>query len=227
MNGGKSSTRRIIKPEHNVQRILGIPLWERSKEKRSVVGGRTVYWFDVIEDNGRQKPFRTCCGFRSTYEVGDILWVRETFKTIDGITYYKCGSGKNTKDLVSKNGGWKASIHMPLKVARYFLKVTNIYPQRLQDITIEDVQKEGFPISEALNDPMYEGTDLRKKVEISVRRDFSIRWNRTISKNNRDKYCWDSNPWVWVIEFEDITEQFFKKSINKNKRVAIKSLEIV
>jgi len=27
-------------------------------------------------------------------------------------------------------------------------------------------------------------------------------WNSTIKKSDLDRYGWDPNPWVWVIEFE-------------------------
>lgn len=31
---------------------------------------------------------------------------------------------------------------------------------------------------------------------------FSTLWNSTIKKSDLDRYGWDANPYVWVIEFE-------------------------
>lgn len=75
---------------------------------------------------------------------------------------------------------WKPSIRMPKEAARIFLKVTDIRPERLQAIDDNGVVAEGLQIGDPFDDL----------------------WNSTIKKADQDRYGWDANPWVWVIEFE-------------------------
>ena len=79
---------------------------------------------------------------------------------------------------------WHPSIHMPKEAARIWLKVTDVRVERLQDMTDDDAEAEGcFD---------YTSTALG----------FPDVWDSTIKKSNLDRYSWQANPWVWVIEFE-------------------------
>lgn len=68
---------------------------------------------------------------------------------------------------------WKPSIHMPKEAARIWLQVTDVWVERLQDIAPKDAKNEG------VGNLFYED----------------------IGYSGKD-YGWDTNPWVWVIEFE-------------------------
>lgn len=173
--GQKIVTRRVIKPQPEdvvVDTIQRSPL---------------MFW---VPGKGWIKP---------PYQPGDILYVRETWKPIKAISYprrceieYKSGGTKVFDEIISvptPAGKWKPSIHMPQKVARLFLKVTDVKVERLQDITEEQAQKEGCN-SGLLTGPC------------SARWQFEELWNSTIKKSDLDTYGWGANPWVWVIEFE-------------------------
>jgi len=130
-----------------------------------------------------------CC----KYQVGDYLYVRETFNDTetDTILY---AADKEFVDFGCKevNGflfmesdiKWKPSIHMPKVAARIFLKVTDVRVERLEEMTQEDCILEGCG-------------------ELSEEQ-FAHVWNSTIKKTDLDHYGWDANPWVWVIEFEKV-----------------------
>ena len=92
---------------------------------------------------------------------------------------------------------------MPKEAARIFLRVTDVRVERLQEITEEQARKEGAVPLAFSADP--EGTpDIERKwVEVGeASNDFIKAWDSTIQKENLEKFGWDANPWVWVIEFE-------------------------
>lgn len=80
---------------------------------------------------------------------------------------------------------------MPREAARIWLEVTNVRVDRLQNITIDDIRREGL-LSAAVH-----GGDMEIALE-----EWKILWNSTIKKSDFDCYGWNTNPWVWVIEFK-------------------------
>ena len=84
---------------------------------------------------------------------------------------------------------WKPSIHMPREAARIFLKVNRVRAERLKDITEEDAAAEGC--------------QAHGVAENALER-FMMVWNSTMSLEDRRKYGFWKNPWVWVIEFERV-----------------------
>lgn len=134
------------------------------------------------------------------YDIGDILWVRETFVKLpetpgghfrpNGVFYYKADQDKRP-DKFRKNG-WHPSIHMPREAARIFLRVTGVRVERLDDMNTDDVFMEGvFPTStfEHIRDRWHQV------------------WNSTIKPKDRTTYGWEANPWVWVIDFQRISNE--------------------
>ena len=74
---------------------------------------------------------------------------------------------------------------------KHILKVTDVRVERLQEITSEQIGREGVEVEypHVLN-----GEEKRYA--------FSTLWNSTVKKSDLDRYGWNANPWVWVIEFE-------------------------
>ena len=126
--------------------------------------------------------------YKAPYEPGDILYVRETWKKApNGYYYYESWQRNDIADVTK----WKPSIHMPKEAARIWLKVTDVRVERLQEIASEQISREGVEVEypHVLN-----GEEKRYA--------FSTLWNSTIKKTDLDRYGWDANPFVWVIEFE-------------------------
>lgn len=127
------------------------------------------------------------------YQVGDILWVRETWgKDENGEYAYRTNYGTTEDDSFPPSVfKWRPPIFMPKEAARIFLKVTNVRVERLQDITEEEAIKEG---AKAYGPNNCSGT--------SARIAFAEIWDKTTTEHE-----WRTNPWVWVIEFEKISKE--------------------
>lgn len=162
-------------------------------------------------------------------KIGDQIWVRETFQgpLIDelesercaehGIQQYEkpefCAYRATDKldaiDLDGNDIGWKPSIHMPRWASRIQLEIVNIRLERLNEISEDDAEAEGI---EGINQPTGgdDYQDYWRDYGVNKKEadgwpwftgdpiaSFKSLWN-SIYKN------WDSNPWVWVIEFKRI-----------------------
>ena len=127
--------------------------------------------------------------------TGDILYVRETWKKApNGYYYYEDWQRNDIADVTK----WKPSIHMPKEAARIWLKVTDVRVERLHEITEDGAKAEG-----AIDNRGFIHSPQNEYDRIHTAREHFIRiWNSTIKKSDLDRYGWDANPWVWVIEFE-------------------------
>lgn len=130
------------------------------------------------------------------WQIGDVLWVRETWTLSELNIKYRADGEFNQEDyelgVVNK---WKPSIFMPREAARIFLKVTNIRVERLQDITEEDAVNEGISFN---SNSIQSGYGVSgSTVHVSAISAFKALWQKINGVES-----WDENPWLWVIEFE-------------------------
>ncbi|SEH99492.1 Hypothetical protein PYTT_2399 [Akkermansia glycaniphila] len=138
--------------------------------------------------------------------IGDQLWVRERlWNDGDGSWLY----GADHKFLpMDYPEGWLAkvdhkrsipAIHMPRWASRIMLEITNIRVERLQDISWDDCMAEGVLSTREYGYTAY--FDFRReKYTCSTPRES---YESIIDSINGAK-AWDSNPWVWVVEYKII-----------------------
>lgn len=136
--------------------------------------------------------------FKLPYQPGDILYVRETWHK--GLERYMYRADYSDTEKFYRNGKeiemkWHPSIRMPKEAARIWLKVTDVRVERLQEITEVGIQKEGVEV-----DPKECAGKFDFISELFLL--FQRLWDSTIKKSDLDRYGWDANPYVWVIEFE-------------------------
>ena len=182
LDGRKDATRRIVKGFIPDDAVWGYTAFT----PKGYISCRGTF-----ADVYGEKFFKLPC------ESGDILYVRETWKKApNGYYYYEDWQRNDIADVTK----WKPSIHMPKEAARIWLKVTGVGMERLQEITEVGIQKEGVEV-----DPKECAGKFDFISELFLL--FQRLWNSTIKKSDIDRYGWDANPWVWVIEFERCEKQ--------------------
>lgn len=222
LDGRKTCTRRVVKIQPDEKHIFPLGFITGSTEKKEI----GCFGFGINE-NGGSIQFA-----KPPYQTGDILYVRETWQCWRAHRYeatadirFRAGgddvrlqfANGNTDSIdrldydtfvhkwFSHNGEWKPSLFMPKEAARIWLKVTDVRVERLKDITEDGALREGsqgircnhVALGEhGCTDCMNTGWIEPPQVE------FMQIWNSTIKKSDIDRYGWDANPWVWVIEFE-------------------------
>lgn len=192
LDGRKTQTRRVIK----------------KITRESVPGPELV---DCITDwdggPSRLDMMTTGTDLCPYGRVGDLLWVRETWSPLDKDHWierdrecaYKAsttGRGEEIRQeyiALGRNYKWRSPIHMPKWAARIWLEITGLRSERLQEITGEDAIQEGWPREKEL----FPNVNTESKA-LSW---FGRLWD---SLNAKRGYGWDTNPWVWVIEFKRI-----------------------
>ena len=191
LDGRKTCTRRVIKPQPDEKHTYPLGFVTDSTEKKEV----GCFGFGIDEYGGSIKYVKP------PYQPGDILYVRETWKKApNGYYYYEDWQRNDIADITK----WKPSIHMPKEATRIWLKVTDVRVERLQDITPKGAESEGvgnlFYDDIGYGEKNY-GTEVDPEYGIT-KEQFAWLWESTIKKSDLDCYGWDANPWVWVIEFE-------------------------
>lgn len=146
-------------------------------------------------------------------KAGDILWVRETWSPkgwMNDKTLYAYKAEGNIPPRIRYGDEWeqcwKPSIFMPKEACRLKLKVVSITVEALHDITEEDAIREGIKPVESFDSgagisprQMYMNYLPFGYMEVTPLASFESLW-RLI---NGDE-SWESNPWVWRIEFEKL-----------------------
>lgn len=135
--------------------------------------------------------------------VGDRIWVREAFRVHSRATdvatlVYKASERNSWTEQTRRvpvavcnkpatPDKWTPSLHMPRWASRILLEITGVRVERLQSITLGDICKE---VGCGLYDfrPATHGFQVWEEL-----------WKSIYGAES-----WNTNPWVWVIEFKRV-----------------------
>ncbi len=188
LDGSKTQTRLPV-TFHNSITGVGLPkkAWHNLRFKEAWIDGEYLHvpFEDVV------------CRVYPRYEVGDHLWLRETFRPTergiedppgyeDGIEYradmvFIAKADSTLKDDFTYR--WRPSIHMPRWASRINLEVTRRWPERVKEISYRDAKAEGLKILQG-----------------GIISEFAVLWDSIYGKG-----AWLQNGYVWVYQFKVIT----------------------
>lgn len=194
LNGRKTMTRRVVKPQPNFpfgcNRIVLEPdPWHNDAFEGTAADGmgnqgqRQLVWYcedyagNLVAQWSPKRPFAM---------PGDVLWVREThYREGVGcdVIYRADPDAERDLDPAFTGCAWIPSIFMPRWASRITLEVINVRVERLQDISEADAKAEGVAMH---------GDD-------NAEHAFAQLWSEI---NGADS--WTANPWVWVVEFRKL-----------------------
>jgi hypothetical protein len=141
-------------------------------------------------------------------QVGDRLWVRETFayESPDGDRYVTV-IPHETKILYHATDDWEGvrvpSIHMPRWASRITLGIIEIRVERLQEIVPGPLDRIKFA------DLCAEGWLIHVKKRVLPfgslnEQGEAAQWYKELWDSLNAEYPWESNPFVWCITFKRV-----------------------
>lgn len=207
----------------NTDMVKAVLSGNKVSTRRPIKGLDSEWIYSGFITGSTDKKLKGCCNWKKEkdsisysehfykkppYQKNDVLYVRETWGTFedchidneDQRYFYRADMDSDSEEIrqdyirIGYSYQFKPSIHMPRKAARIFLKVTNVKVERLQDMKKSEAVNEGVYISGGL----YHGTTEKNGCKGGYSNPinaFKSIWNSIYSN-------WDSNPWVWVIDFE-------------------------
>jgi hypothetical protein len=179
LEGRKRQTRRLVSTRTSRIGSLLMRDWDKLDFSDAFVDPGGTLWgpgpylkVSRPDDESRHRVY-------SRVEVGDTLWVKENFHRLPdgGVSYAADGAVPGAKKL--------AAMFLSQKESRLSLHVTKLRAERLQDITNDDARQEGVREYDGDEPGDYRGA-------------FRELWDRI----NGKRCPWESNPWIWVYDFE-------------------------
>lgn len=178
LDGSKTQTRRIVNPYPVIDKDSGY-----------VYDGKLRSSYDI--HNWKERFIND----HSKCQVGDVIWVRETFGEID---HPELKFRYKSDHLNPKSVQWKPSLFMSKEACRLFLKVIDVRIERLQDISEDDAISEGILRNHG-GFEMYYNFEKIPNYCLSAVESYKSLWRKINGKDS-----WLQNPLVLVYSFERV-----------------------
>lgn len=230
LDGRKTQTRRIVKPAppsiETIRKLSGsgFGLFNDRTSPPAVHRVTGPVW--AVRETVGQTEWKCPYG-----QIGERLWVRETLEAVVDTKFddsetmpiaryaADCShiwtTGPRREPWLWKNRALP-SIHMPRRLCRILLEITEVHAERLQDVTTDDIIAEGvqIPVTER-GHPLIVVTGKCPPIDYLRSQNTPGSAPYTLSELLRAHWAslwdgingageWASNPWVWAVSFKRI-----------------------
>lgn len=153
--------------------------------------------------HGNEEELRHRLRANSSYQVGEVVAISQAYKDIYNDAYHI--------GLYGRTAGWTNKMFVKAELMPHPIKITNIRVEYLQDISDEDCLREG----------VYFDKEGGQSIGYPIAVPFYYTFRGAINRDGKQLYwstpkdafaalidkvsgkgTWDSNPMVWVYEFE-------------------------
>lgn len=205
--GRKTQTRRVIILRSKAYKFM------REHGYNSIQHDEVIYpdgggnWIGWDKDSPglaefTKKAYPNGEGFKSLYQVGEVVYIKEAWaEPFNRTTDKESETPLYKADIdpsFQKSYDWKSPLFMPEWAARTFIQITGVKAERLQEISLDDIYKEGCPTEEAtvFVDPI-RGYEIKAE---------AYEWYHDVWDSINPKYPWAGNWWVWVYTFKKLED---------------------
>lgn len=193
LDGRKTMTRRIIKCPRifKGEWVAGFNIHRRHSDKK-IVGWPCMYDADEREfDMGEIFP---------KYKVGEVVAIAQSYLNLSlaEVSQWKSNGNKTT---INSLAGWTNKLFTKAELMPHHIRITNIKIEKLQGISDKDCLKEGIYKGQCgsadthFMDAYYYKGDIQPYC--TPREAFAALIDKVSGKGT-----WESNPYVFVYEFE-------------------------
>lgn len=202
IEGRKTQFREIMKPQPEF--IAGVP----------------CYHYEELDDIMGEPYVSEWREIKPRYKVGEVVYLKEPYclydesylelKTTNGLEIaYKYDNTLTLEEITSKScAKWANKLFMPASAARFFIKITAVRAERLQDISEEDCFREGISESDSHFNgvPFFYGVKSQGKFDEDTRAETPRTVYAILIDSINGIGTWNRNPWVRVYDYE-LTEK--------------------
>ena len=176
---------------------------------QAVLRGEKTQTRRIVKDGTPLGNFEETMKY-APYKVGEVVVVAQSYKImyaemIDDFAKHNYhllreDSAENFKKQYDNTAGWDNKMFVKAELMRHHIKITDVKIERLQDISDDDIIREGVWQFYDNKNLFYVSKNIGYAPNVAFLSTREAFWY--LIDNISGKGTWESNPYVWVYDFE-------------------------